>query len=534
MQVRILLLCCSTFFFLQLPAQVPDPDWGGYDILSGSSGLGHDIPTHDLFIHFEQGTSPTAINNLKVQLGAIEIFNATNVGIRYWNIPAFPVYFNNVEMNNIIEIQNNVSGSSSSIGINDIGFNYKVSLGYDKDASDISGNFSNPYDALPNCDKSILCNTPTNTRSLKIGVVDTGVSDALVSNIPLSHSPILDGHNDTNGHGTKMASIISKTLERQNINNANIVSIKALDGGGKGQLSDIIRAIDRAIEEDIDILNLSFGYSSHSNDSNADFLLIAIQAAIDANMLIITSAGNNGRNLTSETVGNRIYNPLGSMPFYPASLSVDGLLTVGASNCDESITDFSNYGEEVDVFIPGVEVLCMHKDGSWKLGSGTSHAAALTTAVAAQLANQQAEFDAEVIACSLKRTFKVLESEDEGPFYFDMNFILNNLATCSTFINPHSVDINYTIEDKTMLYDSYPNPSKGGSMYIPLNIPNEVEEARLEVFNLMGQLVGTYLIREREDSELQIETSILSRGTYFYSLIIDNKRHSTKKFMILK
>lgn len=77
------------------------------------------------------------------------------------------------------------------------------------------------------------------------------------------------------------------------------------------------------------MINMSFG-------SYQDVYSKYTQLAVDSDIICVAAAGNDGSN----------------MPVYPASL--DSVIAVGAYDTDnETITDYSNYGENVDVLAPG-------------------------------------------------------------------------------------------------------------------------------------------------------------------------------------
>lgn len=70
----------------------------------------------------------------------------------------------------------------------------------------------------------------------------------------------------------------------------------------------------------------------------------AIEAAQEAGILFVVAAGNSGNNIDST-------------PEYPASYDSDIILTVAATDNNDNLASFSNYGfQTVDVAAPGVSI----------------------------------------------------------------------------------------------------------------------------------------------------------------------------------
>ncbi|MEM9847236.1 MAG: S8 family peptidase [Bacteroidota bacterium] len=316
------------------------------------------------------------------------------LNIEIWILPQFP--FNSSigdTFNDIFEVQGNAVRRAKVDGA---GLDY-ISSFPQSDNGFCNGNFPQPYNPIPCCvDADVYCGVDTNL--VKIGIIDTGAD---VSN-PEPYYPLYNvfangydfvadvaAQNDDNGHGTQMTSIIGGLLDAQAAQNIEIYPLRALDGSGTGLLSDIIEAVHFAICDTINILNLSLGYKTDKADLFDQFFKDVLQQAIANNILVIVAAGNQG-----ECIG--INNP-----YYPASFDLDGMITVGAAECIGAYAPFSNYGNPVDVLTPGVDIFCETLGNAWVYASGTSHAAALTTAMAASFASKQDDFDALAIQDTL-------------------------------------------------------------------------------------------------------------------------------------
>ena len=82
-----------------------------------------------------------------------------------------------------------------------------------------------------------------------VAVIDTGVNDYAIDSYDFTNSST----EDVNGHGTMVAAQILESSD----NNALIVSLKAMDDNGNGYVSTIIQALNKAMELQVDIINMS-------------------------------------------------------------------------------------------------------------------------------------------------------------------------------------------------------------------------------------------------------------------------------------
>ncbi|MDP2708442.1 MAG: S8 family serine peptidase [bacterium] len=127
---------------------------------------------------------------------------------------------------------------------------------------------------------------------------------------------------------------------------AKIMPLKVLDDKGEGSASRVIKAIDYAVDNGADIINLSFvgfGYSRGLDD--------AIKRAYDAKIIVVAAGGNE--------VGEEDGYNLDLTPMYPACL--DGpngenrVIGVAATDTMDQKTSFSSYGLKcIDIAAPGV------------------------------------------------------------------------------------------------------------------------------------------------------------------------------------
>lgn len=163
---------------------------------------------------------------------------------------------------------------------------------------------------------------PIKTKQNVIAVIDTGSdinNDQIIENI----SMLGDDGIDHNGHGSK----IIKTITDIDTN-AKIVSIKALDDNGYGNIESVYAGIKYAIEKQVDIINLSLaGYSIAENQAVTNI----IQEAIKSGIYVIGAAGNYNADVKNFIPGN-----------------IPDIYTIGAAKKDGSRQPDSNYGETID------------------------------------------------------------------------------------------------------------------------------------------------------------------------------------------
>lgn len=86
--------------------------------------------------------------------------------------------------------------------------------------------------------------------------------------------------------------------------------------------------------------------------------------------------------------------------------------------------------------------------------------------------------------------------------------------------------------NEAWLGQNAPNPVSG-NVSIPFYIPSVVINANILILDLTGSIVSVIPIHERESGMIFIETSIIQKGIYIYSLVLDGKVTSMKKMIVL-
>ncbi len=191
---------------------------------------------------------------------------------------------------------------------------------------------------------------------------------------------------DDYGHGTHVAGIAVAAAN----NGAGIVGVapgarvlpvKVLDQYGNGWYSDIAAGIAYAADNGARIINLSLGGTEPSNT-----LVYAVEYARSRGALVVAATGNTG-----------------SAVLYPAAYGP--VLAVAATDPTDQVAYFSNYGVQVDVAAPGVDI---YSTWPWVTGyftkSGTSMAAPHVSGVAALIWSRWPALSADSVASYITQT----------------------------------------------------------------------------------------------------------------------------------
>lgn len=218
-------------------------------------------------------------------------------------------------------------------------------------------------------------------KNVKIALIDTGVNQlSSIGKIkkqlsfnsddestPINEADSIDRGHDNKGHGTSVAAIITAKQSNAKVKgiapDAEIYALKYTDGTKKGEVANLIKAINWSIENKMDIINISSGLSS-----DVTALHTAVQRAVKQGILIVASAGNDGQ--LAPTI-------------YPAHY--EEVISVGSINQYKDVSSFSNAANPVTFTAPGEDILTYNHAGIAMKMSGTSYAAPHITAFLAVL-----------------------------------------------------------------------------------------------------------------------------------------------------
>ncbi len=243
-------------------------------------------------------------------------------------------------------------------------------------------------------------------HKVTVAVVDMGV-DPVHPDLKDTLLPSYNAVNPMNQgaadyHGTHVAGIIA--AEKNNgvggygMNpNVKILPIDVFNRMGGTEYS-IAQGILKAVEKKADVINLSLGMPYKS-----PVIGEAIKKAIDAGVVVVAAAGNDGDDIIN----------------YPAAY--EGVISVGALNDKKQLADFSTYGPSVDVVAPGEDVYSTMYDyekGSTFINmSGTSMASPVVAGVVSMLLSKHPDLTPLQVEYILEAT-----AQDLGEKGFDVKY----------------------------------------------------------------------------------------------------------------
>lgn len=376
----------------------------------------------------------------------------------------------------------------------------------------------------------------TNSADSVVAVVDTGIDyghpdlsanvwsspaafSVLIGQTPITCPAGSHGFNaitntcnpmDDNGHGSHVSGTIGAVGDNgmgvAGIGwTASIMGLKFLNANGSGTTANAINAIEFAIQAaanagaNVRVLSNSWGGGGYSQA-----LLAEIDKANTSNMLFVAAAGNNGRNNDSK-------------PSYPASYNAPNVVAVAATDSNDQLASWSNYGAaSVHLGAPGVGIWstipnlavsrssqCVAGAGCYDIYSGTSMAAPHVSGAAALVLSQCALGTAADMKANLLSTVDQVASL-VGKVSSGGRLNLNNaIQNCSGFnlsASPALVSVRggqtatFAVSASSYGFAPTVNLSVSGSGYTnPVFSPTSITGSGLSVLTVTaGSTRGTY------------------------------------------
>jgi hypothetical protein len=187
--------------------------------------------------------------------------------------------------------------------------------------------------------------------------------------------------NDLHGHGTHCAGTIG-SLSYGVAKETTIVPVKVLSNSGSGSSSAVNNGmawvdtdrIAKGLEpwQVVVSMSLGGGYSSSQND--------VANALVDKGITVVVAAGNDGSDACRKS---------------PAS--AERVITVMASDSNNNMASFSNYGQCADIIAPGVDVLSTISNMQTAAWSGTSMACPHVAGIVATMQSRCGGFSPEQV-----------------------------------------------------------------------------------------------------------------------------------------
>lgn len=240
------------------------------------------------------------------------------------------------------------------------------------------------------------------SANLTVAVIDDGVDQ----NQPELKGRIVYPYNAVTGsnayiphnHATHVAGIIAAAMDNTGITgiapNVKIMPINVFNGEDAD--ADVVaKAIKYAVDHHADVINLSLGSSDYSN-----LMDYYAQYAKSKGVVLVAAAGNY----------------LSNIPVYPAALPA--VIGVSATDQDDQFAVFSNYGSDIDLSAPGLDIYSTAVNGNgYVLMSGTSMAAPIVSGVAALIRSKNPLLSPEQVEAILKKSAHDLGKKGWDPYY---------------------------------------------------------------------------------------------------------------------
>ncbi|MER5812526.1 type VII secretion-associated serine protease mycosin [Streptomyces sp. NPDC002033] len=241
----------------------------------------------------------------------------------------------------------------------------------------------------------------TKGKGVRVAVIDTGVDRA---NPQLSGALDTgagrdfldakggDGTNDTVGHGTKVAGLIAARPQEGTgfvglAPEATVIPIRQNDGQGNGKAATLAQAIDHAVAKGAQVINISQDTDAPLTPDSE--LAKAVQRALDAKVVVVASAGNDGLSGQKHRT-------------YPAAFP--GVLAVASSDRNNERAAFSQPGDFIGVAAPGVDMVSTVPGFGQCVDNGTSFSAPYVAGVAALLRAEHPQWTPQEVVWQIQNT----------------------------------------------------------------------------------------------------------------------------------
>jgi subtilisin family serine protease len=213
---------------------------------------------------------------------------------------------------------------------------------------------------------------------------------------------IAAGNRGTRAVGFAGQPVISGIAPAAYIGNYKALTIPTPDFGLDGNAPEIAAAIEAAVADGMNVINLSLG--EPEVEQSRDIVVRAIDGAADAGVVPVIAAGNDFAEFGTGSVGSP-----GSAP----KAITAAASTTGRGAASDIVAGFSSSGPtpislqmKPDVTAPGVSVLSSvpAREGSWALFSGTSMATPHIAGAAALLKQQHPAWTVAQVKSALEQT----------------------------------------------------------------------------------------------------------------------------------
>lgn len=321
--------------------------------------------------------------------------------------------------------------------------------------------------------------------TVKVGLIDSGVDTdhpALKDHIlPGFYGDDFTSVEDENGHGTHVAGVIANGTP-----NIQIVPLRILDKYGEGTIYDFVAAIHYAIDQHVDVINMSVGIGNEDEPELAG----AVAEAKKAGIVMAAAVGNDGQKYVE----------------YPAAY--DGVYGVGAYNSSNDLASFSHTGEGVDFVAPGVSIYSTYLKGSYKTMQGTSMATPFVTKALALAKSANRDMTNETLndlAVGAATPFGNYNALQIGAGKIDVTALMNKAYETNSDVRyyPANTTTNLFKTWNVKLSANVANTAKNVSAVSVVNTAGEKQQVAISIHDRVitiappsaGYAKGTYYIK---------------------------------------
>lgn len=255
-------------------------------------------------------------------------------------------------------------------------------------------------------------------EGITVAVIDSGIyreHEDLDYNLIRGHSFLglpeySTSYDDRTGHGTFVTGIVAASRDNQKglaglTDRVNILALRCFSksgtgdyDSGSGMVSTVLSAIGYAMEQNVDIINMSFG---GTNKAALLPLEEKLEEAAAQGIILVAAAGNDGN----------------STLYYPAAFNF--VIGVGMVDQSGTVDPRSQRNSSVFVAAPGSGVPGLGYTGTCPYfnGSGTSYAASMVSAMAVMVKQTDDAINGEGFQALLRDS-----SEDRGDAGYDTSY----------------------------------------------------------------------------------------------------------------
>lgn len=306
-------------------------------------------------------------------------------------------------------------------------------------------------------------------------VIDTGINIKHVefegrakwgSTIPANDEDL-----DGNGHGTHCAGTIA-SKQYGVAKKAEVVAVKVLRSNGSGTMSDVVKGVEFAAKSHLQAVkdNKKGFKGSTANMSlgggKSPSLDLAVNAAVSAGLHFAVAAGNDNAD---------------ACKYSPAA--AENAITVGASTLSDSRAYFSNYGECVDIFGPGLNILSTYigSDTASATLSGTSMASPHVAGLLTYYLSLQPGSDSEFFTAKGGITPKQLKNKI-------IEYSTKNVLTDIPDDTPNYLIFNGGGQNLTSFWGEEPSKKEVSSSPLSFEISDEIENLSEKVEHIAEEI----------------------------------------------